>query len=254
MHDVCWLVRGIDPLTASGSNSQSGSCDNSDVSGSGSGSAGTEVVATASTRSRFMCLKDPVDFRSHPVSALVTTIIDRFVNQLEKDSTFDGRPTASTEQLAKTEAPGVLLWAMFFQAHWMERCGDVPAALALIDRCIAHTPTALDMYCKKAHLLKQSGTLTAAAAVMEYSRSLDLQDRYLNNKTTKFLMRSDQIENGMNTIAMFTKDEGDPQQALYDLQVNWYELELAEAYARGKRWGQALKKFHAIQTHFQGSC
>ena len=34
-------------------------------------------------------------------------------------------------------------------------------------------------------------------------------------------MRSDQIDEGMNTIAMFTKDEGDPQQTLYDLQVTY---------------------------------
>ena len=83
MHDVCWLVRGIDPLTAgvaggSDSSSASGSASGSGVNGSG----GTdEIAAAASSRPRFVCLKDPVDFRSHPVNALVTTIIDRYVEK-----------------------------------------------------------------------------------------------------------------------------------------------------------------------------
>ena len=29
--------------------------------------------------------------------------------------------------------------------------------MAAVDRCVAHTPTALDMYCKKAQLLKKAG-------------------------------------------------------------------------------------------------
>ena len=31
------------------------------------------------------------------------------------------------------------------------------------------------------------------------------QDRYLNNKTTKYLLRADRVQQGMDTIALFTK-------------------------------------------------
>ena len=62
--------------------------------------------------------------------------VNRLVEQLRNDDTFDGRsaastpttPTATTTTTTATiEPPGVLLWAMFFQAHWLERCGDVTA-------------------------------------------------------------------------------------------------------------------------------
>ena len=59
----------------SNSNSSSNSGSSSISSG---GSAGTEEIATVTSRPpRYVCWKDPVDFRSHPVSVLVTTIIDR---------------------------------------------------------------------------------------------------------------------------------------------------------------------------------
>ena len=34
------------------------------------------------------------------------------------------------------------------------------------------------------------------------------------------------MQEGMETIAMFTKHEGDAEKILYDLQANWYEAEL----------------------------
>ena len=55
----------------------------------------------------------------------------------------------------------------------------------------------------------------------------------------------------METIAMFTKHEGDAEKILFDLQANWYEVEMGESYSRTKLWGLALKKFYAIQKHFQ---
>ena len=87
VHDVCWLVRGIDPLADSDSNGNSGSSDSNSVSISGS--AGIEGIATGSSRPRFVCWKDPVDFRSHPVSVLVTTIIDRLVQPDIRNTTYD---------------------------------------------------------------------------------------------------------------------------------------------------------------------
>ena len=102
VHDVCWLVRGVDPLHSHGGGASSGgdiASSGASISGGGgsgvsvsgsSGNVGTDVAATAAatataaaaaSRSRFVCLKDPVDFRSHPVSALVKGIIDRLVGQ-----------------------------------------------------------------------------------------------------------------------------------------------------------------------------
>jgi len=49
--------------------------------------------------------------------------------------------------------------------------------MAAVDRCIAHTPTALDMYCKQAQFLKKAGAAQAAANAMDRCRALDLQVR-----------------------------------------------------------------------------
>ena len=54
----------------------------------------------------------------------------------------------------------------------------------------------------------------------------------MNNKTTKYLLRADEVSRAMDTIAMFTKYDGDPQYALQELQCSWYAVELAESYTR----------------------
>jgi hypothetical protein len=55
-------------------------------------------------------------------------IVARFVASLERHSSFDGTGTGTAGQ--GHEAPGVLLWAVFFQAHMLHRCGDVQVPLA----------------------------------------------------------------------------------------------------------------------------
>jgi hypothetical protein len=42
---------------------------------------------------------------------------------------------------------------------------------------------------------------------------------YLNNQATKYFLEADKVQDGMNTIAMFTKHEGDAEKTLYELQV-----------------------------------
>jgi peptide alpha-N-acetyltransferase len=107
---------------------------------------------------------------------------------------------------------------MYLYTCLLEMSGDYTQALLSIDTCIEHTPTSPDMLAKKAKLLKKSGDLHSASVYMDACRRLDLQDRYLNNKATKYFLRADCMNNAMETIAMFTKHDGDPQQTLYDLQ------------------------------------
>ena len=186
-----------------------------------------------------------VDIRTHEVTQVALSLIDSYIQNLKQHSQFD-----MTAPAAAPEAPSALLWALFFKCHFLELTGELDQALQIIDEAIAHTPTALDMYGKRARIQKKQGDLTGAAVTMDECRMLDLQDRYLNNKATKYFLRADEIPLAMNTIAMFTKHEGDPQQTLYELQCNWYELELAESYARSHQWGAALRKFYAIRKHF----
>lgn len=175
--------------------------------------------------------KEPSAVRAHPTISLALELTDSLLVEMHDD-------------------PVGQLWSYFLKAHLLEMGGDIRGALVAIDAAIAHTPTAIDMRAKKARLKKKLGELADAAIEMDECRAIDLQDRYLNNKATKYLLRADEVSLAMNTIAMFTKHEGDPQKTLFDLQCSWYELELAESYARQKKWGLALKKFHAIKAHF----
>eukprot|EP01041_Mallomonas_annulata_P008253 gene8253-16973_t len=195
---------------------------------------------------RKVFVKDPSEFRNHPVMQIALDLVVRYISNLESNGTFISSPSAEDVQ----EVPTALLWALYLHSHLLEMCGRLNEALAVIEAAITHTPTALDMRCKKAKILKKCGDFQGAAIVMEECRVLDLQDRYLNNKTTKYLLRADCIEQAMDTIALFTKHDGDPQQALFDLQCIWYEIEVAESYARKKDFGPALKKFYAIEKHF----
>ena len=45
----------------------------------------------------------------------------------------------------------------------------------------------------------------AASEWMEQARGLDLADRYLNTKSTRYLLRADRMEQAQKTIALFTK-------------------------------------------------
>ncbi len=212
-HDVCSLFRIADPFNG-----------------------GRRVFA-----------KDAHDVVAHPVFVFTSQLVATYIANLRQFKAFEPIADGSPEL---AELPSALLWALYLQCHLLELSGRYAEALAVIEECIQHTPTAIDMYSKKARLLKKQGDLAGAAATMDECRALDLQDRYLNNKTTKYFLRADQMEQGMATIAMFTKHDGDPQKILYDLQCNWYELEAGESFARTKQWGPALKKFHAVKKHF----
>jgi N-alpha-acetyltransferase 15/16, NatA auxiliary subunit len=98
---------------------------------------------------------------------------------------------------------------------------------------------AIDILILKAEVLEQSGQLTKAIECMQQARKDDPTDRYLNNAVTKLLLRNDDIDEAISTIALFTRHE----QNLYDMQCSWYELELGAAYERQEDFGRALKQF-----------
>jgi tetratricopeptide (TPR) repeat protein len=198
-----------------------------------------------SNPTRTVFAKDPVDFRANAVCTTALDLVTEYVSNLKSRSSFDSAGEAVAD------VPTALLWSLYLKCHLLEMCGRHVEALAAVDECVAHTPTALDMHIKRGRILKKLGDVQGAAAVTDQCRKLDLQDRYLNNKATKYLLRANQIEQAMDTIALFTKHDGtDPQQTLFDLQCSWYELEAGECYSRLGQWGPALKKFTAIEKHF----
>lgn len=197
--------------------------------------------------------KEASEYANHYIitmaQSILSTYLSDYLASLQTNSSSSGSNNSVTEKTTR-KSPIAILWGLQLQSHLFELSGHFTSAITSIDAAIFHTPTALDMLAKKAHLYKKVGDVASAAKLMDTTRALDLQDRYLNNQATKYFLQADEIDSAMNTIAMFTKHEGDPQKTLFDLQCIWYELELAEAYARKKEWSLALKKFDAIRKHF----
>ncbi|CAN0411602.1 unnamed protein product, partial [Hapterophycus canaliculatus] len=76
----------------------------------------------------------------------------------------------------------------------------------------------LEFMQRKGRVLKKMGAVTRAAEAVDAARLLDKADRYMNSKATKYLLRAGQIPKAEQTIAIFTRHEGDPQHNLFEMQ------------------------------------
>jgi len=90
-----------------------------------------------------------------------------------------------------------------------------------------------------------------ASDAMEECRKLDLADRYLNTKSTIFLMNADRVEQADATVELFITDADGNKVSLSEMQCVWYEQSAAESYLRQKEIGKSLKKALSINSHFE---
>lgn len=153
------------------------------------------------------------------------------------------------------ELPASLPWAALLHARVLDELGQLPAALAVLDSAIEHTPTVLDLYLSRARVLKHVGDLSAAAETAEAARAMDLADRYLNTKATKYLLRAGRVADAERTVSLFVrtdaaKPNANPLNTLKLNQVLWWELECADAFERAGDFAQALKRFLRVLKFF----
>ncbi len=153
------------------------------------------------------------------------------------------------------ELPASLPWAALLHARVLDELGQLPAALAVLDSAIEHTPTVLDLYLSRARVLKHSGDLSGAAETADAARAMDLADRYLNTKATKYLLRAGRIADAERTVSLFVrtdaaKPNANPLNTLKTNQVLWWELECADAFERAGDFAQALKRFLRVLKFF----
>lgn len=112
---------------------------------------------------------------------------------------------------------------------------DLLSAEKYIDQALVHSPTLVELYIVKGRVLKHLGRFEEASDVMEEGRKLDLQDRFINSKATKYLLRANKVDEAIGCISLFTKLDEDAVNGCKDLhlmQVNWVLTESAEAYSR----------------------
>mmetsp|Transcript_26195 Transcript_26195/g.43350 ORF Transcript_26195/g.43350 Transcript_26195/m.43350 type:complete len:859 (+) Transcript_26195:51-2627(+) len=182
----------------------------------------------------------PLSVREEKREQLSQTI-KGWVSSLEADGCFPGN--------SEREMPSSIMWVRVLAAQHADQCGDTVEALRQINLAIEHTPTCLDLYLFKARIYKHAGDRPSASKWMDEARKMDLADRYLNTKATRYMLRADQFDEATKTIALFTKD-GDQNSNLFDMQCMWFELESAYCHLRLGYYGRALKQFTAVEKHF----
>ncbi|ORX89186.1 n-alpha-acetyltransferase 15, NatA auxiliary subunit-like protein [Basidiobolus meristosporus CBS 931.73] len=134
-----------------------------------------------------------------------------------------------TEDREDKELPTAYLWTLYYLAQHYDRTQQIEKALEYIDKAIEHTPTMVELYMTKGRILKHTGDFEAAAKCLNEGRELDLQDRCINSKCTKYMLRNDQVSDAEKTITLFTRnDSTDPLSDLVDMQCMWFALESAE--------------------------
>jgi tetratricopeptide (TPR) repeat protein len=157
-----------------------------------------------------------------------------------------------TNDSTTVEAPTTIVWTYKYLAHHYDQLGDSVTALAYIDKAIAHTPTIVELYLTKGTVYKHAGNITLSAESIEKARKLDLADRYLNTKATKYHLKNDQVTKAEETIAMFARQDPEATHAsnMFDLQVMWYAIESGNSFYRQGRFGKALRQFTNVDKHF----
>ncbi|OZJ02648.1 hypothetical protein BZG36_04404, partial [Bifiguratus adelaidae] len=177
---------------------------------------------------------------------IIHELVTTFYDSLKARGTFEAGGDTS-----KPETPTTMLWTSYYLAQHYDHRRETKKALEFIDEAIAHTPTLVELHMTRGRVLKHAGDLEGALKSMNDARELDLQDRFINSKCAKYMLRTNKVEEAEKTIGLFTRhDAPSPWQDLVDMQCMWFALEEGEAFLRRNDLGKALKRYHVIAKTF----
>ncbi|KAK9493678.1 NMDA receptor-regulated protein 1-domain-containing protein [Lipomyces doorenjongii] len=149
----------------------------------------------------------------------------------------------------KDSTPTTYLWTIYYLAQHYSKIGQSDLAFEYITKAIEHTPTLVEVHMMKAKILKRKGDHVAASESMTTARELDLQDRFVNTKAAKYLMRAGKNDEAVNVVSLFTKNDahGKGVADLHEMQAMWFLSEQGEMFNRLGKIGLALKRFEAVK-------
>ncbi|KAG8533288.1 uncharacterized protein KY384_002071 [Bacidia gigantensis] len=129
---------------------------------------------------------------------------------------------------------------------------NLDKAMQHIEEAIKTAAESVDYHQTKARIWKHYGNFSKASETMEYARSLDTRDRYINTKAAKYQLRNNETDAAVQNMSKFTRNEavGGPVGDLHDMQCQWFIYEDAMSHLRQGKLGLALKRFQAIYNIF----
>ncbi|CAI2349831.1 unnamed protein product [Caenorhabditis sp. 36 PRJEB53466] len=178
--------------------------------------------------------------------AVIESLINEFVNKMDDE----GYGNVSLDGNSEAEPPTTALWLYILSAQHYDRIQMVQLALNYVERAIQHTPTVVENLILKARIYKHAGDVDEAARWMEEAQNLDTADRYINGKCGKYFLRAKRMDDAQKMLAKFTREGENAASHLTDMQCMWYELESGRAYRSMSKYGEALRKAHHIEFHF----
>ncbi len=128
-------------------------------------------------------------------------VIEDVVDSLREEYT----PTATTSSQYKGVEPTTYLWTLYFLAQHYSYISQHAKALNLLELAIEHTPTLPELHMLRGRVLKRVGDYFGAANAMNDARVLDGQDRFLNTKYGKYLLRAGMVVEAIRNFGLFTK-------------------------------------------------
>lgn len=179
-------------------------------------------------------------------------IIEEVLLGYVKDLTTVGFYNAKdAEKESDKEAPSTLLWIYFYLAQHYDYLNITEKALEFINKAIDYTPTLVELYMIKGKIYKHAGNMYEAVKWLDEAQSLDTADRFVNYKCSKYMLRGNMIKEAEEIAGKFTRESTSPFEYLKEMQCMWFETECANSYHRLGQYGEALKKCHQVERHFQ---
>lgn len=149
------------------------------------------------------------------------------------------------------KTPDSFVWCLYYISQHYLKLHQLDKSMEFIDKAIEHTPTLVELYLFKANILKHKQEYSKAADLMNEARMLDLQDRFINSKTTKYYLRNNDFDNALKTISLFVKNNENLSELeyLHIMQVNWLVIEEADCYFRlfKKSKNDLIKKLQNVK-------
>lgn len=175
---------------------------------------------------------------------------DSVKRQIIEDIVEELRGTFATST-GDSVQPTTYLWALYLLAQHHSYLGRHKQALEILDIAIVHTPTLPELYMTRARALKRAGDPHGAARAMNDARLLDGQDRFINTKTGKYLLRAGMVNEADAIFSKFTRGGAPAGADLEEMQAMHYLVEQGDSYRRAGKLNLALKKYYVIQKVFE---